>query len=71
MIKINHRKLLKEWRMKKGITQKEAAEILCVAKGTYHAYETGRYNINEPTGEYIVEAIFRDVKGREFRGCGI
>ena len=53
--------------MKKGITQKEAAEILCVARTTYIGYEND-YNIGEATGDYIVETIFRDVTGREFRG---
>jgi len=68
MITINHRKLLQEWRMRKGMTRKEAAEILCVAPRTYKAYENGNCNIGEATGDYIVETIYRDVTGREFRG---
>jgi len=54
--------------MRKGITRKEAADILCVAAGTYTAFENGNYNIGEATGDYIVETIYRDVTGREFRG---
>ena len=67
MITINHKKLLKEWRFKKGITQKEAAEILCVGYGTYAGYE-GNQHIGESAGDHIVETIYRDVTGREFRG---
>ena len=54
--------------MSKGITRKEAADILCVAYATYSGYENGNYNISEPTGEYIIKTIYRDVTGREFRG---
>ena len=50
------------------MTKKKAAEILCVAYKTYTAYENGNCNIGEATGDYIVETIYRDVTGREFRG---
>lgn len=67
MITINHKKLLREWRMRKGITQREAADILHVAYGTYVGYEN-EYKIGEAMKDYIVETIFKDVTGREFTG---
>ncbi len=53
--------------MRKGLTQREAADILHVAYGTYVGYEN-TYNINEVVGDYIVETVFRDVTGREYKG---
>lgn len=33
---------LKQWRAKQGVTQREAAEYLCVEKRSYEAWEVGR-----------------------------
>ena len=45
-------KNVKEFRLEKGLTQKELAEKIGVTQGTIHFWEQG---INEPTSGYLVK----------------
>jgi hypothetical protein len=53
------------------MTGKELKKYRIKLNGEYISgsnYENGCDNIGKATGEYIVETIFRDMTGREFRG---
>jgi len=60
---MNYKRLLKEWRGLKSLTQNEAAKKMNITTNEYADYESGNKEINTEMAECIENVVYFDVFG--------